>query len=47
MSSQQELSFYGDMDLIPEELSSEEKPLKALNIAREYYSIAEKFKFSI
>ncbi len=42
LRSQREISFYGDMDLIPEELYSEEEALKALSFARDYYSIAEK-----
>ena len=41
LRSQRELAFYGDMDIIPEELYTEEDALRAVRIAKDYLSIAQ------
>ncbi len=40
LRSQREIAFYGDMDIIPEELYTREDALKAIKIAEDYLSIA-------
>ncbi|EDP74905.1 HEPN domain-containing protein [Hydrogenivirga sp. 128-5-R1-1] len=41
LRSQRELAFYGDMDIIPEELYTKEDALRAVRIAKDYLSIAQ------
>lgn len=41
LRSQGEIAFYGDMDLIPEELYTEKDALKAIEIAKGYLQVAE------
>ncbi len=40
LRSQREIAFYGDMDLIPEEIYTKEDALKAIKIAEGYLSVA-------
>ena len=39
LRSQREIAFYGDMDLIPEEIYTREDALKAVGIAEGYLSV--------
>ncbi len=41
LRSQREIAFYGDMDIIPEELYTKEDAIKAVRIAEGYISIAQ------
>ncbi len=44
LRSQREIAFYGDMDIIPEELYTKEDALKAISIAEGYLSVARAVK---